>query len=473
MVAQLKSISDEQFENLKEKHQSFGSPEGGIVSVAESVINFKEDRDLLFSLIEENKLQQFPITIQKNVSASLTQIQTAISNIIAGNNHFSSLVTQIEGLHALIWTYNLRVISNEKIVFETKMNALKTFEKLMADSLNTSVSLKEKIGGVVDTVNQLAKNTLESNKAAEDSSQKTLKLLALMQEQEKTTSEALSTVTNLVTQTTAVFSGVQQTESLVKKLHSEANVEATDINSLKDKIVAFHLEIEEHKKTMEGIITSSEGIIKVHKEEVDKLVLVLNKQSADIKDKLLKATGFSLFTSFDKRKTTVFIGRIIWGGVVAGIVIAMVIYNLVLFDNLGRKKIELDSLFWLRVAFNLPFIFIIGFATVQYSRERKLEEEYAFKSNISVSLTAYRELVEGILLKDDGTGHTFQRTAVIRAREEFTKFLIGAVDNIYSSPTERVFGDHKKEVSLEALAKNIKPLLDMFQTVKGKKDHDE
>jgi hypothetical protein len=55
--------------------------------------------------------------------------------------------------------------------------------------------------------------------------------------------------------------------------------------------------------------------------------------------------------------------------------------------------------FYLKLSLSLPLIYAITFCTVQYSRERKLEEEYAFKSNISVSLDPYRELVEKLVDK--------------------------------------------------------------------------
>jgi len=52
---------------------------------------------------------------------------------------------------------------------------------------------------------------------------------------------------------------------------------------------------------------------------------------------------------------------------------------------------------------------------LQYSRERRLEEEYAFKASISVSLNPYKDLVQAIIKEDknaelvDAEGSTHKR----------------------------------------------------------------
>lgn len=83
---------------------------------------------------------------------------------------------------------------------------------------------------------------------------------------------------------------------------------------------------------------------------------------------------------------------------------------------------------------NLPLGFLITFCTIQYNRERRLEEEYAFKASISISLTPYRELIYSILEKEgaikDGT---------------YTGFVVESVKNIFTSPTEKIF-DHSKGI---------------------------
>ena len=80
------------------------------------------------------------------------------------------------------------------------------------------------------------------------------------------------------------------------------------------------------------------------------------------------------------------------------------------------------------MSLSLPLIYAITFCTVQYGRERQLEEEYAFKSNISISLVPYQELV----------AKTMDRTNRRRLRR-YAAFLIDSVGRVFTSPMEQIF----------------------------------
>lgn len=46
-----------------------------------------------------------------------------------------------------------------------------------------------------------------------------------------------------------------------------------------------------------------------------------------------------------------------------------------------------NAAFYLKLSISIPLIYAIAFCNLQYSLERKLEEEYAFKSSVSSPLT--------------------------------------------------------------------------------------
>ena len=89
----------------------------------------------------------------------------------------------------------------------------------------------------------------------------------------------------------------------------------------------------------------------------------------------------------------------------------------------------------------IPLGFAITFCAVQYGRERRLEEEYAFKASISVSLNPYRDLVLSILSKDGSVD-----------QGKYTEFVIDSVKNVFTSPTEKVFEGQKKESAVTSKA---------------------
>jgi hypothetical protein len=101
-----------------------------------------------------------------------------------------------------------------------------------------------------------------------------------------------------------------------------------------------------------------------------------------------------------------------------------------------------DSLaFWVKLSLTLPLGYAIGFCTVQYNKERRLEEEYAFKASISVSLNPYRDLIHSIL-KEDGTDD----------QTKYSDFVVDSVRNVFTPPTDKVFdSEHRSGVTEKAL----------------------
>jgi hypothetical protein len=94
----------------------------------------------------------------------------------------------------------------------------------------------------------------------------------------------------------------------------------------------------------------------------------------------------------------------------------------------------------------IPLIVAFTFCTIQYTRERKLEEEYAFKSNISVSLVPYQELVDKLIDK-----------AQQGEKEKYSAFIIDAVTKVFTSPTDKVFASREKHKGFTE--KTIKELI--------------
>ncbi|MBI5409272.1 MAG: hypothetical protein HZA14_07890 [Nitrospirae bacterium] len=111
---------------------------------------------------------------------------------------------------------------------------------------------------------------------------------------------------------------------------------------------------------------------------------------------------------------------------------------------------DINVAFYIKLSLSLPIIYAITFCTVQYSRERKLEEEYAFKSNISISLIPYQELVSKLVGNDTPT-----------EKEKYTAFIIESISKVFTSPTEKVFEDEGRQKGITDKAiKQITQLLE-------------
>jgi hypothetical protein len=192
----------------------------------------------------------------------------------------------------------------------------------------------------------------------------------------------------------------------------------------------------------------SEETIEKNREQVEASIKELDELKERVKEQVAQATGLGQFGAFQSRKNTISAGKYWWVVAIGCLVLAVVL--LTYFIALHAQQGDLHSAaFWIKLSMNIPLGFLITFCTLQYSRERRLEEEYAFKASISVSLTPYKDMIYSILEKDgklaDGT---------------YTSFVIDAVRNVFTSPTEKIFDSPKKfdgisEKSLKATAELI------------------
>jgi hypothetical protein len=189
--------------------------------------------------------------------------------------------------------------------------------------------------------------------------------------------------------------------------------------------------------------------------ELHRLTAELDKLESQIRDSIERATGHSLFHSFQKRQESLAGAKRFWAWALAGAVAVSLTASGFFIYSLRFVHIY-DAAFYLKLSISLPIIYAIGFCSVQYSRERRLEEEYAFKSSISISLDPYQRLVRGLVDADKPD-----------ELAKYTAFVIDSVNRVFTSPTEHIFDEHRrgKGSSPEKLLKGLRELLEPILAV--------
>jgi len=186
--------------------------------------------------------------------------------------------------------------------------------------------------------------------------------------------------------------------------------------------------------------------------EAKRLVSQLDELEGRIKDSIDKATGYTLFHSFQKRQLDIGKSKRFWGYMLGALVLISLCASGIFIWSLQYVH-EYNAAFFLKLSISIPLIYGIAFCNVQYARERRLEEEYAFKSNISISLDPYQKLVAGLVDK-----------AKPEELAKYTAFVIDSVNRVFTSPTEKIFEDHSGEKNsaeklIKALGGFIEPLV--------------
>src|SRR5574344_215622 len=242
-------------------------------------------------------------------------------------------------------------------------------------------------------------------------------------------------IKNLVSQYQA-----STTESLtsIKARLDEATTNAEKIKQVEAQSQVFKETLDEYIKNMTAKTAEITEKTKQYNEDTQSIIDTNTKLTEEIKEQLEKATGISLFHMFQKRKEALEKNQKWWlGGVICSIVIligfsAWIIWSLPSIEQNNTIDWFKDAIF--KFTLSTPVIYLLYFLTDRYTKLRRLIEEYAFKSAISLALTPYFDLVKGL---DDET------------EEKDKDFLIAVIGNIFKTPTDKVFKTKEGQFDLD------------------------
>jgi hypothetical protein len=105
------------------------------------------------------------------------------------------------------------------------------------------------------------------------------------------------------------------------------------------------------------------------------------------------AADVSLGNSFNRRAEQIKKSVKFWRGITFTIAISTVIWILIVFLCLSPTEGDVWSKLLINSIKSLPAFILLGFAMGQYNKERNLEEEYAFKTSVAVTVNAYADQV--------------------------------------------------------------------------------
>jgi hypothetical protein len=168
-----------------------------------------------------------------------------------------------------------------------------------------------------------------------------------------------------------------------------------------------------------------------------------------IDELLQEANAGSLFHAFERRKEELQKS----GGWLAGIVMTTGLFvALTLWFVYGWAGSEGgNAVLWLRLVAAVPLLLLDGFLIQQFNWKRRLAEQYAFKSAVSLSLAAYQRLLSE---QDDDDVAGFVRSAIEiiytapvvseGGRQQILSELIGAMDTVASKGSSGAIKQAKK-----------------------------
>ena len=411
-------------------------PNKGEIPLQESFINLNAARLSLMDAIEKDKLIQLPLTVQKTLLSELQDIARFQTELINGVDHVVNFVSAVEALHFNLWQYRLPYLSEEVLGFETKMNQLKKLDL-------EAVTLKGELEGglaLKATLQQLLEEVQRQSTALQT-------VVATAEQTSKKINDDLAGTNTASQKVAAILATAEQHDATATQLAASTKASNAEVVALEPKIKEFFSQIDQYRTKITSTADDAQNAVQKNKTETDGLITTLQKLEDEIKIQIQKATGHSLFLSFQKRKESLVRSKRLWASTIFVLILISLGVTINLIYSVPK---ELDVAFYLKLSMTIPIIFLLTFCTIQYSRERRLEEEYAFKANISISLVPYQELVDKLTDKSNQP-----------ERERYAAFMIDTITRVFTSPTDKVFdSDWKHDVLNDKTIKKFSKLLE-------------
>ncbi len=249
----------------------------------------------------------------------------------------------------------------------------------------------------------------------------------------------VSNATNKNTEIDGILKNIKDKVTMVSESITEYE---TDFTAIKKDNSALKLELETAiAKALEDLKKSKEGIEFIESNRAD--IVRLTGMAAD----------GALGSKFDQRQIRLEDGLTIWKWAIPVMTILAGAWVVIVFRYLVPDfKDE-----WVNILVSIiktsPGFILLGFVFSQYKKERNLQEEYAFKSSVAMTLTAYSEMLSNADNVDNNSRQ---------------QMLLKSIEMVYNQPQIHPV---KSETLFSFNTKNLKEavgtLSDALKNIKG------
>lgn len=245
----------------------------------------------------------------------------------------------------------------------------------------------------------------------------------------------------------------QVMDTLIAQLQAQkVNIDAIPVKKLElDNLVQEVETLKESTIEQQNLTGEVKGSVDALKTKTDEIHNLSLQQLGTISNEKLS-------NSFDKVKDDLKEDNEKWFKWLVGTSTALLlaVFGVVVWQ-VAKGDTIFEISFLVKLALTSPIIFFEFFVNREYSRSKRLIEEYEFKASIARSLEAYKEIIENLFADQPG--------------DEYKKkldFILESIGQLYSSPMKNIrdneTGSNKFDKKIMPIVSDIK---DMVSDITG------
>ena len=267
-----------------------------------------------------------------------------------------------------------------------------TFEK--------SMTIK-KIQEVEERIELLQAHLFERRNQLESLHEETTQTKIGLDEYISAKSDEFSVLDNRLEESNVLLENIRSSKETATSLEETTSSIKNDCEELKQEINTIQKESKETQEKIDSNLSDFEKLSLSTFDNMQQKLDVINSDHSYVhekKEEVRKMMSYisdgTLSHSFNKRKTEIKKTTDLWLWVSVGSAILMGVWIFVVFTYLkaSTENIAVDMI--INAVKTTPLVALFWFSLKQYSKERNLLEEYAFREAIAITLTAYADQIE-------------------------------------------------------------------------------
>ncbi|WP_123619606.1 hypothetical protein [Halorubrum sp. CSM-61] len=415
------TLEHESFDNVSEfaqiaEEENYTTEHSG-GTLNEAIADFKYVSELLDTAIEEDIIQIYGDNQQNNIKKRLVNVRKQANHIrnknSRNNNPGRDFIKQVDNLKSYIINLNLDLRVGEHLDFSEQLHKLEQTREehqKVIQNLEQAEETQQDINSIYEGVSHLQEKIDGIVSSAEESQE------------------------NLV----GIENKASNTSQNIKK-------EAETINEHYEEVL---------KKTEQ--MSDYEDRLDTNLSEVEERSEQLNQQKNsldDIEDRidtlLSGAVAASLDRNFTERKKELEESANWWAKSTFGAIAVLIVGAIVIFWSLLQStSFGIGTVS--RVTLLVPLLVAVWFTSKNYSRKRRLMEEYAFKSTMAQTLEPSRKVLESQKSLDETDA-------------QLAEFMLVSMGQMFTNPSDIV--ENGSTTTKDDDATNIETVMDLAKRI--------
>lgn len=415
------TLDHENFDNISEfpqiaEEENYTTETNG-TTLNEAIANFEQVAELLDTAIDKDTIQIYGENHQSNIKDRLVNVRKQANNIenrnTRRNNPGRDFINQVDNLRSyVIGGLSLDLRAGEHLDFSEKLNELKEIgeeHQKARQNLTKAEEAHEKIDSFHEDISSQKDRIVEIVASAEESQGE------------------LETIENNVSSTSQ---NVEDNAKTVNEHYEEVLKKTEQINNYEDRLEDNLSEIEERSEQLNQ-----------QQEDIDEI-------EGRIDTLLNGAVAASLDRNFTERKDELERAAKMWAGTTFTAIITLIVGAYLIFGNITQSG-GFGAATISRVTLLIPLLVGVWFTSKNYSRKRRLMEEYAFKSTMAQTLEPSRKVLESQESFDDTDA-------------QLAEFMLVSMGQMFTNPSGIV---ENGSTTKEDDATNIETVMDLAKRI--------